>query len=356
MARITLGSERFGTEASGAEYRGLEAGDILYFPDSPPLLPAEDRAFLVTQKQVDASYHKNISYRPLEDRLKGVDQDDSAQRARVHDIMRGYSQRAIAFMSTFLNRYAGSWKIDFASFRPIEESGRQVSLHSRNDLLHFDSFPTRPSHGDRLLRIFTNIHPERARIWLTADHFESLAGQFADRIGLHRKPGALEHWKHMTLRAAAGLGLPVVDRPPYDRFMLKIHHAMKEDADFQANCRKDRWEFPAGSTWIVFTDSASHACLSGQYALEQTFIVRRASLAAPEKAPIAILEKLAGHPLAECVTTRSLLSAEILCRRKEANQARVDSGDPADRLVKKSKILLDGLQRHVYTIGLADSN
>ena len=94
------------------------------------------------------------------------------------------------------------------------------------------------------------------------------------------------------------MGLPVVDRPPYDRFMLKIHHAMKEDARFQAGCRKDRWEFPAGSTWIVFTDSASHACLSGQFALEQTFIVRRASLANPEKAPIAILEKLAGHPLA----------------------------------------------------------
>ena len=182
-----------------------------------------------------------------------------------------------------MNRYAGSWKIDFASFRPIEESGRQVSLHSRNDLLHFDSFPTRPSHGDRLLRIFTNIHPDRARVWHTTDHFEALAGQFADRIGLHRKPNALETWKNLTTRAAASLGLPVVDRPPYDRFMLKIHHAMKEDAGFQETCRKDRWEFPAGSTWIVFTDSASHACLSGQYALEQTFIIRRASLAAPRR-------------------------------------------------------------------------
>lgn len=140
------------------------AGDILYFPVSPPLLPDEDRAFLVTQKQVNVSFHKNISYRPLEDRLKGVDQDDSAQRARVHEIMRGYSQRAIAFMGTFLSRYASNWKIDFASFRPIEESGRKVALHSRNDLLHFDSFPTRPSHGDRLLRIFTNIHPEKVRL------------------------------------------------------------------------------------------------------------------------------------------------------------------------------------------------
>ena len=53
MARITLGKDRFDTEASAPEYRGLESGDILYFPDSPPLLPEEDRAFLVTQKQVE---------------------------------------------------------------------------------------------------------------------------------------------------------------------------------------------------------------------------------------------------------------------------------------------------------------
>src|SRR5262245_299908 len=144
MARITLGAERFGTEANPQEYRGLETGDILFFPVSPRLLPERDRAFLVTQKQVDASYHKNISYRPVGDRLKGVDQTDVAQREKVHAIMRGFSQRAIEFMATFLKHYAATWKVDFASFRPIEESGRRVALHSRNDLLHFDSFPTRP--------------------------------------------------------------------------------------------------------------------------------------------------------------------------------------------------------------------
>jgi hypothetical protein len=298
MARITLGADRFTTEATWAEYAGLETGDILYFPVSPPLVPEEDRAFLVTQKQAKGSFHKNISYRPSEDRLKGIDPESEAQRSRVHQIMRGYSERAIAFMSRFLNRYEPGWKIDFASFRPIEESGRQVALHSRNDLLHFDSFPTRPSHGDRLLRIFTNIHPEQARVWITTDHFELLARQFADRVGLKRRPGALDAWRASALRVAARLGLPVTDRPLYDRFMLKIHHAMKEDAGFQSTCRKDRWEFPAGSTWVVFTDSASHACLSGRYALEQTFIVRRSSLACPEKAPIAVLEKLAGYPLA----------------------------------------------------------
>ncbi len=297
MSRITLRAERFGTEAGEDEYHGLEAGDILYFPESPPLISEDDRAFLVTQKQVAASYHKNVSYRPREDRLTGVEQDDPARRERVRAILSEYSRRAVAFMATLLGRYARDWTIDYASFRPVEEAGRRIALHARNDLLHFDSFPSRPSHGDRLLRIFTNIHPDRPRVWITTDPFESLAGKFADRVGLHRRPGLLEIGKHVSARVAARLGLPVVDRPPYDRFMLRIHHAMKEDAAFQRECRKDRWEFPAGSSWIVFTDGTSHACLGGQYMLEQTFVVRRSSLVVPEKAPIAVLEKLAGCPL-----------------------------------------------------------
>src|SRR5262245_56998127 len=298
MARITLGEDRFATEASRQEYQGLEAGDILYFPISPPLINERDRAFLTTQRQIGGSLYKNISYRPTEDRLKGVDQKDVSQRSRVHQIMRAFSARSIAFMTAFLGRYAGDWKVDFASFRPIEEEGRDVSLHSRNDLLHFDSFPTRPSHGDRLLRIFVNIHPERARVWITSDHFGALADQFAGKIGLTRTPSLLDAWKQSVVKVGARMGLPVIDRPPYDQFMLRFHHTMKEDAAFQRDCRKDRWEFPAGSAWIVFTDSASHACMSGQYALEQTFIIRRSSLTCPELAPISILERIAGYPLA----------------------------------------------------------
>jgi hypothetical protein len=298
MARITLREDRFATEASAQEYRALEAGDILYFPIAPRLLEREEQAFLVTQRQAGGILHKNISYRPREDRLKGVDRDDPEQVRRAHDIMRAFSGRAIAFMTSYLGRYAAAWKVDYASFRPIEEAGRKVPLHSRNDLLHFDSFPTRPSHGDRLLRIFLNVHPERARVWVTSDHFEALAPRFAGRIGLTRTPGPVDALKRKAVVLAAMVGLPVTDRPPYDAFMLKFHHAMKEDGAFQANCRKDRWEFPSGSAWIVFTDGASHACLSGQYALEQTFIVRRASLTNPELAPISVLERIAGYPLA----------------------------------------------------------
>jgi hypothetical protein len=298
MARITLYEDRFTTGASENEYRSLESGDILYFPTAPPLVTAEERRFLVTQKQSGSLVHKNISYRPGEDRLKGVSQKSLTDLARTHHVMRAFSGRSIAFMASFLGRYAPAWKIDYASFRPIEELGRRVALHSRNDLLHFDSFPMRPSHGDRLLRMFVNIHPERSRVWLTSDQFEFLARHFAGKIGLKQTPSLLKTWKRSAVKMAARLGLPVIDRPPYDAFMLKFHHTMKEDPVFQQTCRKDRWEFPAGSAWIVFTDGTSHACLSGQYALEQTFIINRASLAFPELAPISILERIAGYSLA----------------------------------------------------------
>jgi hypothetical protein len=297
MGRITLDGTRPGA-ATDEQYRALEVGDILYFPTSPFELSAEERAVLLGQKQATA-LHKNISYRPARDVLRGLDQADESRRRRAHEVMRAYSKRAIDFMARFLPRYARDWKIDYASFRPIEEEGRDAALRSRNDLLHVDSFPTRPSHGDRLLRIFTNIHPERARIWITSDSFEALAEQYAGQAGLPSAPGVAEKVRGGALRLLSGLGLPVVDRPAYDRFMLRFHHFLKENAAFQRDCPKDRWEFPAGSTWIVFTDTASHACLSGQYALEQTFIVRRRSLAWPEKSPISILERMTGFPLAK---------------------------------------------------------
>ena len=298
MARITLEDDRSPARATEDLYHHLETGDILYFPTTPFPLSAEERTFLIAQKQADGSFYKNISYRPHEDRLKGVDQRDATQWNRMHEIMRSYSQRATAFLSRFLLRYAGDWKIDFASFRPIEEEGRKVALRSRNDLIHVDSFPSRPSRGDRLLRIFTNIHPDRARIWVTSENFEQLAWRYAAKVGLPRQADSLAKLRGSALRLLSSVGMPVVDRPPYDQFMLRFHHWLKENEEFQRDCPKDRWEFPAGSTWIVFTDTCSHSCISGQYALEQTFIVRRESLCWPEKAPIAILQRMVGFAIA----------------------------------------------------------
>ena len=51
----------------------LEAGNILYFPRTPFDFPDDDLQFLLSRKQTDASFHKNIAYRPAEDRITGLD-------------------------------------------------------------------------------------------------------------------------------------------------------------------------------------------------------------------------------------------------------------------------------------------
>jgi hypothetical protein len=87
-------------------------------------------------------------------------------------------------------------------------------------------------------------------------------------------------------------------RSAYDRFMLRFHDYLKFNGEYQESCTKYRFEFPTDSTWMVFTDVVPHSVLSGRYALEQTVIVRRESLAQGENAPIEILQRLCGRPLA----------------------------------------------------------
>jgi hypothetical protein len=272
--------------------RDLEAGNILYFAPAPFEISAADRQTLLGQKQTSAAYHKNVAYRPAEDRVTGLDKSESAESEQLRAILRNYSRSAAHFLAELLPSYAGRWKLDYASYRPIEERGRAARLHARNDLCHVDSFPTRPTNGDRILRFFTNINPSQNRVWLTAETFQGVAPRFAQKLGL---PAAQPRSPLRALGAA--LGIPGVRRSPYDRFMHACHNAMKEDEGFQSDSPKRRWEFPPGSSWIVFTDCVSHAVLEGQYALEQTFIVSRSAMVTPELAPVAILEKLAGHSL-----------------------------------------------------------
>ncbi len=258
----------------------LEKGQILFFPAPPFALPQEDIDFLVSLKPADSRLHKNISYRPEQDLLRGF--ADAANEPRVHDIMQRYAAAVRSFVSLFLVPYAGKFQTDYASFRPLEEEGRDLPLHKRNDLLHVDAFPSRPTRGGRILRIFTNVNPARDRVWVVGDRFPQLAARFAESAGLRKfaqASGALRGWK----RGLGTLGLPVADRAPYDKFMLHFHDWLKENTAFQnAKQGKEQLEFPAMSTWLVFTDCVPHAALSGQFAMEQTFIVPVDALVVPE--------------------------------------------------------------------------
>jgi hypothetical protein len=294
---ITVSDSRgISPEASRELCAALEAGHIVFFPKIPFEISAAERQTLLDQKQTSAAYHKNVAYRPAEDRVTGLGKSESAEAEQLRAILKNYSRSAAILLDATLLPYAGKWTLDYASYRPLEERGRPARLHARNDLCHVDAFPTRPTNGDRILRLFTNVNPAQSRVWLTAETFETAGPRFAKSIGLPKAPA-----KDPFSRAARALGralrIPAARRSPYDDFMHRCHNAMKEDSAFQKDSPKQRWEFPPDSTWIVFTDCVAHAVLEGQYALEQTFIVSRSAMVAPERSPVAILERIAGHPL-----------------------------------------------------------
>jgi len=275
--------------------RNLEAGHIVFLPVSPIEIPGEDRELLLGRKQSSSAYHKNIAYRPLEDRITGLDSSEAQEAEQLRRILSSYSQRSIEFLRTFLAPYAEKWKLEFASFRPIEEKGRPARLHARNDLLHFDSFPTRPTNGSRILRFFTNINPLQNRVWLTSQTFESFGPRMVKEGGLTAQ------LQNPLLRGvnslARALHLRKSNSSPYDDLMHRCHNTMKEDTKFQETTPKQRWEFPPNSSWMVYTDCVSHAVLSGQYALEQTLLIPQSALVDPQRSPLAILESVTGRRL-----------------------------------------------------------
>jgi len=283
----------WGQDGARGNCAQLEEGNILFFPKTPFEMPADDVRFLLSQQRRGGRIHKNIAYRPSQNRLTGHRGNERAQIAKLRDVLGRYSQQAIGFAARLLAPYAGSWRVDFASFRPQQEKGRHLRLRARNDLLHLDSFPTRPANGDRILRIFTNLNPSEARVWNTSETFEELARRFAGS-GAMLLPKALRPPRRVAFKVARAVGLQSLARPPYDDWMLRFHHFLKANEEFQHSAPRSRWGFPPGSTWLAFTDMVSHAVLSGQFAVEQTLIISRHSLLRPEKAPITILERMAG--------------------------------------------------------------
>ena len=283
---------------SQRDYRSiLERGDILFFPSGGFEIPADLLGALTGATQDARAIHKNIAYKPHIDAVSGLVDRSEAEKTRT--AMREYSRLALEFMGRILPDYARAWKVDYASFRSIEERGRSLPLTKRNDLLHVDAFPTRPVFGDLILRCFTNVNPVEPRAWLTSDAFAKLAGDEAEKAGLTRfaSGSPLTGLRRAAVRTLHRCGVPLVDRSPYDAFMLHFHDWLKANEDYQKNCDKYRFDLPPGSTWLVFTDVVPHAVLSGRLALEQTVIVSRGSLADRAMAPSSILEKLAGRGL-----------------------------------------------------------
>jgi hypothetical protein len=251
--------------------------------------------FLLGQR-LGSRAHKNVSYDPATGRASGFRRHSPAQAERLTCLLAEFAENLTTWLAGSLPRYARGWRRDLVSYRPEEEATRRLRLTARNDLLHVDAFPSRPTEGWRILRCFANVNPTEPRVWVTSETFPTLLERYGRQVGL---PGTwTESWAARLRRRVIGLfKRGARRRTPYDAFMLRLHDFLKRNEEFQECSRKRLWTFPPGSAWVAFTDTLSHAALRGRFALEHSFFVAPESLELPDLSPPHLLEQVHAAPL-----------------------------------------------------------
>ena len=264
----------------------LESGRVLVLPALRFIVAEAEQGFLDAGSL--GGDRKNVSLEPATGTLgnSALPPDEATALAGM---MQRFAACATRLVTGLLPNYAPGLERARTSFRPAEIAGRAYSPRHDDRLLHVDAFPSRPMAGQRILRVFSNVAPDGApREWRVGEQFPDFARAFLPRV---KPPLPGSAW------ALQCLGLTKGRRSAYDHLMLGLHDAAKLDATYQADGPKAAVSFPPGTTWLCFTDQVLHAALAGHCALEQTFHVPVAALAYPERAPLRVLERLAGRAL-----------------------------------------------------------
>jgi hypothetical protein len=275
---------------------GLERGRVIHFPQSPiPLPSAEDQTFL----REELGRHlgrKNVSWYPDGDRLVGVDADSAIQR-RARKILVAHAKAVDALLNRIMPGFMKGALRGTSSFRPVQEKGRQLSAHASNELIHVDAGAYGATHGDRILRFFVNLNPVEDRVWASRGTFAELYAKYGEEAGITAERRSMQasppERLYSGLVRAAGRAVPairMIDTSPYDRLMRRFHNFMKDSPSFR-DSKEGLVEltFKPFSAWMVLTDAVSHACLSGQHALVDTFIIPAANCTELDQDPAHIL-------------------------------------------------------------------
>jgi hypothetical protein len=260
----------------------LEDGKVLFFPRLAFPLKADESRFL---DPALAGSAKNVSFN-LATRKLGKCACPEKDREALIELMQRFAKNARQFIDLLLPEYQLHLRAGRTSLRPVEIAGRKSSWRKDDTRLHVDSFPSTPMRGERILRLFSNVNPNgKPRCWRVGGPFEEVAKRFAP--GVSRPfPGA--NLLMQALRITRGR------RSLYDHYMLQLHDRMKADDDYQRNSEQTAFDFPPGTSWMVFTDQAPHAANSGQHQFEQTFYMPADRMVCPNKSPLRILERVTG--------------------------------------------------------------
>ena len=268
------------TEVQSKAVQALESGKVLFFPALPFQLNSDELKVFSPEK-VDPRT-KNVSYDMRKDRLAGTLCIGNEANI-LKEMIKRYATTTRKFLESLIPHYQPRILQAKTSFRPIEIEGRKSSYRKDDTRLHVDAFPSNPNRGKRILRVFTNINPEgKPRIWRVGEPFGEVVKAMGPRV-MHPIFGVSHLLKWLKITKDY--------RSAYDHYMLQIHDTMKSDMDYQKNATQEEIHFPAGSSWICYTDQVSHAAMSGQYVLEQTFNLDVSSLKDQSTAPLRVLEK-----------------------------------------------------------------
>lgn len=258
----------------------LESGQVLHIPQDSFQLTQEEK-ILLSPKILDKK-SKNISYDQTKNQLAGLHADHISQHHLTMQMMSKYAEFTIQRLKNIFPAYYANAIVGRTSYRPAEIQGRKTSKRKDDTRVHVDSFAATPVHGLRILRFFCNINPaDQSRVWHLGESFKNVMDYFAHQITPYCPAYA---------KLLHALKITKTIRSRYDHKMLQLHDRMKSSDVYQNQVKKLRVEFAASSSWIVFTDHVSHAAISGQFVLEQTFYIPVESMSDPLLSPMKQLE------------------------------------------------------------------
>lgn len=258
----------------------LEEGKVLFFPKY--FFPSVD-PILLSEEVLDGS-RKNVSYDSHNKKLSAYKKGSEETGTKLNLMMQDFAEFAHQLVKEVLPSYVPHLQWGRTSFRPAQINGRVSSKRKDDTRLHVDSFASSPVNGLRILRVFCNVNPyNEPRVWHLGEPFPVVLEHFAPSISSYNK---IKAQILKLIKATKTL------RSPYDHYMLHLHDQMKLDDSYQEKVEKMRVDFPAQSTWIVFTDQVSHAALSGQHLLEQTFYLPVDKMGNPELSPLNQWKKI----------------------------------------------------------------
>ncbi|MHC5226084.1 Kdo hydroxylase family protein [Ignatzschineria sp. LJL83] len=268
----------------------LEKGEVLYFPSLK--FPLSDAEQTLLDPSLVSPKRKNIMYQADQDSIRGVAEDVSPEkREALKALLKRYAETSYQLLTDLIPEYRGKLHSPMNTLRlnAVDTWSSNHSFRKDDRRLHVDAFPSRPLQGKRIVRIFNNINPHgEPRKWRVGEPFPELAKRLLPHV---------KGYSSMSATLLEVLKITKSRRTHYDHVMLQFHDMMKEDQNYQDQGVQWDIDFQPGSTWICFSDQTPHAAMSGQYMLEQTFLLDVDDMVDSSQSPLKTLEKMMGKNL-----------------------------------------------------------